>query len=62
MNAIVVKADPEQLRRRRARALAAVHLDAHELRARIDDGTATPEEREAWEEVDTVDFLLAAAE
>ena len=42
--------------------LAAVHLDAHELRARIDDGTATPEEREAWEEVDTVDFLLAAAE
>ena len=39
-----------------------MHLDADELRARVDDSTATPEEREAWEEVDTVDFLLAAAE
>jgi hypothetical protein len=60
MNAIVVKADPKQLRERRARALDAVHLGPEELRARVDDGTATPEEREAWEEVDTVDFLLAA--
>ena len=61
MDAIVVKADPEKLRRRRERALQTVHLDADELQARVDDDTATPEEREAWEEVDTVDFLLTGA-
>lgn len=60
MNAIVIKAEAAALRARRRRALDAVHLDEDELRARIEDGTASPDERDAWQEVDTVAFLLGS--
>jgi len=56
----VIKADPAELRARRERALSSVRLTEEQLRARIEAGTATPEERDAWQEVDTVAFLLGA--
>jgi hypothetical protein len=37
-----------------------VHLDEDELRARLEAGTASPDERDAWQEVDTVAFLLGS--
>lgn len=58
VNAIVVKADPAELRARRERALTSVRLTEDALRARVEAGTATPDERDAWQEVDTVAFLL----
>jgi hypothetical protein len=61
MNAVLVKAEPDELRARRDRALATVRLGALELRRRVERGDATPDERDAWQEVDTVDFLLAAS-
>lgn len=60
MNAIVIKADAAALHARRQRALDAVHLDEDELHARIEAGTATPDERDAWQELDTVAFLLGS--
>jgi hypothetical protein len=60
MDAIVIKTDPAELRARRERALSSVRLTEEQLRARIEAGTATPEERDAWQEVDTVAFLLGA--
>jgi hypothetical protein len=59
VNAVVVKADPDKLRARRERALNAVRLSEEELKARVEQGIATPEERDAWREVDIVAFLLA---
>ncbi len=56
----MIKADPAELRARRERALSSVRLTEEQLRARIEAGTATPEERDAWQEVDTVAFLLGA--
>jgi len=61
MNAIVVKANQADLQARRDRALASVQLDEDELRRRIERGVATPDERDAWEEVDIVAFLLEAS-
>ncbi len=58
VNAIVVKANPAELRARRERALSSVRLTEDELRDRVEAGIATPEERDAWQEVDTVAFLL----
>lgn len=58
VDAIVVKADPAELRARRERALSSVRLTKDELWARVEAGSATPEERDAWQEVDTVTFLL----
>jgi len=58
VDAVVVKADPAELRARRERALSLVRLTEDELRARVEAGSATPEERDAWQEVDTVAFLL----
>jgi hypothetical protein len=43
------------------RALSSVRLTEDELRARVETGSATPEERDAWQEVDTVAFLLGAS-
>jgi hypothetical protein len=60
MDAIVVKADPAELRARRERALSSVRLTEDELRAHVETGSPTPEERDAWQEVDTVAFLLGA--
>lgn len=60
MDSIVIQANPEQLRARRDRALASVRLTEGELCARIDAGDATPEECDAWQEVDTVRFLMVA--
>ncbi len=60
VDAIVVKADPAELRARRERALSSVRLTEDELRARIESGAATPDERDAWQEVDTVAFLLGS--
>ena len=60
MDAIVVKADPAELRARREHALSSVRLTEDELRARIKSGSATPDERDTWQEVDTVAFLLGS--
>jgi hypothetical protein len=60
VDAIVVRANPAELRARRDRALSLVRLTEDELRARVEAGSATPEERDAWQEVDTVAFLLGA--
>lgn len=60
VDAIVVKADPVELAARRERALSSVRLPEDELRSRVEAGSATPEERDAWQEVDTVAFLLGA--
>lgn len=59
MNAVLVKADPAKLRARRERALEFVRLTEDELKARVEQGIATPEELDAWREVDIVAFLLA---
>jgi hypothetical protein len=61
MDAIVVPAVPAELKARRKRALESVHLSASELRRRVERRIATPDELDAWQEVDTVDFLLAAS-
>jgi hypothetical protein len=58
VDAIVVKADPTALHARREHALSSVRLTEDELRTRVEAGYATPEERDAWQEVDTVRFLL----
>lgn len=60
VDSIVIQANPAQLRARRDRALASVRLTEDELCARIDAGDATPEERDAWQEIDTVRFLMVA--
>lgn len=60
VNAIVIKADAAALRGRRERALKAVHLDEAELQARVEAGAATPDEYDAWQELDTVAFLLGS--
>jgi hypothetical protein len=54
VDAIVVRADPAELRARRERALSAVRMTEDELCARVKSGSATPDERDAWQEVDTV--------
>lgn len=58
MESIVVQADPASLHDRKARALASVRLTEDTLRSRVESGAATPDERDAWQEVDTVNFLL----
>ncbi|MGH3783180.1 MAG: hypothetical protein ACRDRO_21780 [Pseudonocardiaceae bacterium] len=58
MDAIVVKADRAALDARRERALSSVRLTEDELRARVEAGSPTPDERDACQEVDTVRFLL----
>jgi hypothetical protein len=60
MDAIVIQANPAELRARRECALSSVRLTEDELRARVEAGSATPEERDAWQEVDTVTFLLGS--
>lgn len=62
MDAVVVHVTPDTLRARRNRALASVGLTEDELRARVlcrSLGEPTPDERDAWQEVDTVNFLLS---
>jgi hypothetical protein len=59
MNAVVIKVDAAALRDRRQRALDSVHLDEAVLRARVEAGIASPDEVDAWEEVDVVAFLLS---
>lgn len=52
---------PEEIQSRRARALDSVGLPVGELRARVLGytlGEPTPDERDAWIEVTTCDFLL----
>ena len=61
MDAIVVNTDADALRARWERALAAVHLSEDELRTRVETGTASPDEYDAWQEIDTVAFLLGAS-
>jgi hypothetical protein len=59
VDAIVVRADRASLDARRARALSSVGgLSEDELQARVESGSATPDERDAWQEVDTVRFLV----
>lgn len=60
MNAVFVQADRAALLARRERALESVRLTVDELRRRIESGVALADEREAWEEVDAVEFLLAS--
>jgi hypothetical protein len=59
--AAFVKAESADIRARRDRALATVGLTKAELRARVVDysrGEPTPDERDAWYEVDVCNFLL----
>lgn len=49
----------EEVRARRAAALASVGLDEAELERRFNRGQATPDERDAWNEVEVADFLLS---
>ncbi|MGH3541540.1 MAG: hypothetical protein ACRDTO_04055, partial [Mycobacterium sp.] len=58
VDAIVVKADRAALDARRERALSSVGLTEGELWTRVEAGGATPDERDACQEVDTVRFLL----
>ena len=56
-----IRVTVEQLNARRDSALASVRLTEAQLRARVEgysDGEPTPDERDAWLEVDTVNFLL----
>ncbi len=54
----VIEVKPEDLAARRSAVLESVGLPEAELRARIDDHSATPEEWEAWTELRTIRFLL----
>jgi hypothetical protein len=61
MEPILIRVTPDQLYARRDHALGVVGLTEAELRARVVDeshGEPTPDERIAWDEVDTVNFLL----
>lgn len=58
MHAVFVPPNRTALAARRDRALASVQLTADELHDRVTQGKALPDEREAWEEVDAVNFLL----
>lgn len=59
--AALIEADPLQLRLRCHRALRSVQLTEDGLRRRVEAGTASPCEREAWDEVETARFLLGGA-
>lgn len=52
---VLIRLTPEQLHARRDHALATVGLTEAELAARVDP---SPAERIAWQEVETVNFLL----
>lgn len=54
----VVEVQPEDLAARRSEVLGSIGLSEAELRARVDDHSATPEEWEAWSELRTIRFLL----
>jgi hypothetical protein len=61
MEPAFIRVTREQLHNRRDHALAVVRLTEDELRSRVEDyrlGEPTPDERDAWLEVDTVNFLL----
>lgn len=58
MDAIVVKVSTAGLEARRQTALDSVRLTEEELRDRVNRGVATPDELDAFEEVDTVSFLM----
>jgi len=59
MHSITVRPDRAALLARSERALASVGMTEGALEGRVSNGTATPEELDAWLEVDTVRFLLA---
>lgn len=54
----VIEVQPEDLVARRSDVLASVGVSEAELRSRIDDHSATPEEWDAWAELRTIRFLL----
>jgi hypothetical protein len=56
--AAIVEVKPDDLTARRAALLAEVGLSETELRARADAHSATPEEWDAWTELQTIRFLL----
>lgn len=56
--AVVVHATVADLNARRRRALAHVRLTEAKLIERVRGGRETPDEADAWREVDTVRFLL----
>lgn len=58
MHSIMVWPDRATLLARSERALASVDMTEGALEGRVSDGTTTPEELDAWLEVDTVRFLL----
>ena len=56
--AAYIRADRTSLCARRDRALSSVRLSLPDLASRIESGTATADEWEAWDEVDVVNWLL----
>lgn len=59
MSNIMVDVSDEQLNERRGALLAALPFDEDELRKRAeDDHTASPDEREIYNELVEIDFLL----
>lgn len=58
MRIAVVSESGEDLQRRRRHALTTVTVPEDELRRRVYDHSASPDEREAWSVVEEVDFLL----
>lgn len=62
MSAVVVRPSHRELEDRKNRALAWVGLSEDALRSRAEEGSLSPDERDAWHEVDTVNFLLSTHE
>lgn len=62
MRIAVVTASRDELIDRRQRALAQVSVAEDELRRRVVDHSASPDEREAWSVIEEVDFLLDGQE
>lgn len=63
MKPIFLRVTPGECQARKDRALQSVGLTEDELSSRVVDyscGEPSPDERDAWHEVDTVNFLLRA--
>lgn len=54
----VVEVNPAELAERRSTMLEELGLTEPELRERAEDHSATPEEWDAWTELQTIRFLL----
>jgi len=53
-----IEVNRQDLDRRRREVIERIGLPEHELRRRAHDHVATPDERDAWSEIEEIDFLL----